>query len=60
LDSRVLLGEKSDIERELKNKVPQLMDEGGYIPAIDRPITPDVPFENYKYYVELLRELVGS
>ena len=40
-------------------KVPQMMESGGFIPAIDHSVPPDVPFENYVYYTELLRELTG-
>ncbi len=58
IDKRVLAKDKAAIEHELMRKVPQMIDSGGYIPAIDHAVPPDVPFENYVYYTELLRELV--
>jgi len=30
--------------------------QGGYIPAVDHAIHPDVPFENYKFFLKLMRE----
>jgi len=59
IDKRVLSKDKAAIEHELMRKVPQLIDYGGYIPGIDHTVPPDVPFENYKFYTELLRELTA-
>ncbi|MDH7480402.1 MAG: uroporphyrinogen decarboxylase family protein [Armatimonadota bacterium] len=57
IDKRVLAKGKAEIEHELLRKVPRLIDDGGYIPAIDHSVPPDVPFENYKFYIELLRKI---
>lgn len=57
IDKRVLARDRAAIENELRRKVPQLIEDGGYIPAIDHSVPPDVPFENYCYYTQLLREL---
>lgn len=59
IDKRVLSKDKAAIEHELKRKVPQMMDSGGFIPGIDHTVPPDVPFENYVFYTELLRELTS-
>ena len=59
IDKRVLSKDRTAIEHELVRKVPQMIDSGGFIPGIDHSVPPDVPFENYKFYVELLRELVA-
>ena len=59
IDKRVLSKDKAAIEHELKRKVPQMIDSGGYIPGVDHTVPPDVPFENYKFYTELLRELTA-
>jgi len=32
---------------------------GGYFPGCDHVIPPDVPFENFKYFINLLREIGG-
>ena len=58
IDKRVLSKDKAAIEHELMRKVPQMIDSGGFIPAIDHSVPPDVPFENYVFYTKLLHELV--
>lgn len=57
IDKRVLSKDKDAIKHELMRKVPQMMESGGFIPAIDHAVPPDVSFENYVYYTNLLREL---
>ena len=44
------------VEEEFNAKVPWLMEQGGYIPAIDDMILPDISFESMMKYVELVRE----
>jgi len=44
------------VEREFNRKVPWLMEQGGYLPAIDDMILPDISFESMMRYVELVRE----
>jgi uroporphyrinogen decarboxylase len=43
------------VEREVMSKVPWLMEQGGYIPAVDDMILPDISFASFMRYVELLR-----
>ncbi|MCS7181412.1 MAG: hypothetical protein NZ891_08720 [bacterium] len=38
-------------------KVPFLLKEGGYFPFVDHTVPPDVPLENFKYYLELVEEI---
>ncbi|MCX6374830.1 MAG: hypothetical protein NTU88_02105 [Armatimonadetes bacterium] len=57
IDKRVLSKDRAAIEHELTRKVPEMMDSGGFIPAIDHSVPPDVPFDNYRFYTERLREL---
>lgn len=59
IDKKVLLRDKRAIREEVMYKVPQLVEEGGYVPAIDHSVPPDVPFEHFRYYVGLLREIFG-
>ncbi len=47
---------RADIESEVMAKVPQLVKEGSYSPFVDHAVPPDVPFESFQYYVELLHE----
>lgn len=48
---------KKEIEYEVMSKVPFLMEKGGYIPAFDDAIMPDISFENVKYCVELIKSI---
>jgi hypothetical protein len=42
------------IEEEFYAKVPYLMEQGGYIPALDDLVMPDIPFAHYAHYVKLV------
>lgn len=44
------------VEREVCAKVPPLMAEGGYIPAVDDAIMPDIAFASYQRYLTLIRD----
>ncbi len=44
------------VEREFYAKVPALMANGGYIPAVDDAIMPDISFQSYRHYLDLVRE----
>ncbi|MBI2940768.1 MAG: hypothetical protein HYY04_10060 [Chloroflexi bacterium] len=59
LDKKVLTRDKQAIRDEVMRKVPKLVEEGGYIPAIDHSVPPDVSFEAFSYYVGLLKEIFG-
>jgi len=58
IDKRVLRDgcTKKEIEDEVMSKVPQLVKDGGFSPMIDHAVPPDVPFENFTYYIDLIRE----
>lgn len=45
------------VEAEFNAKVPELMEAGGYIPAIDDLVMPDMPYASLRRYVELVRGL---
>jgi len=55
IDKRVLARDKKAIEKEVMGKVPFLVSQGGYIPSLDHTVPPDVPFENYMYYLQLIK-----
>ena len=48
---------KTAIRREIEEKVPPLIADGGYVPLADGRIRSDVPYENYVYYRELLQKV---
>ncbi len=45
---------KDAIKREIEDKVPELLADGGYVPLADGRVREDVSFENYAYYRRLL------
>jgi len=58
IDKRVLAKDKKSIKTELESKLPYLLSSGGYIPFVDHLIPPDIPFENFEYYIELKKRLL--
>ena len=59
IDKRALAKGKKAIREEVMSKVPFLLEQGGYFPSIDHAVPPDVTFENYCYYINLMREVAG-
>ena len=57
IDLDTLRHGKEAIRREIEEKVPPLLAEGGYVPLADGRIREDVPYENYVYYRQLLRKV---
>ena len=57
IDKRALIRGKEAIDEELHAKVPWLISQGGYFPAVDHFTPPEVSFENYMYYLDTLRRL---
>ncbi len=59
IDKHVLRQSKEDIRRELEYKMQPLMQEGGIAFGLDHRIPNGTPLENYRYYVDLGREILG-
>ena len=57
IDLDALRKGKAAIRREIEEKVPPLIEEGGFIPLADGRVRADVPFENYVYYRQLLEKV---
>jgi len=57
VDKRALARGKEAIERELRGKVVPIVREGGYVPTVDHTVPPDVPLENFLYYLEIKRKV---
>lgn len=55
---RILAREKHDIEKEVYRLAP-LVEEGGFIGFCDHRVPPDVPLENYLFYLETVRKVWG-
>jgi hypothetical protein len=58
IDKRVLARDRHAIRAELEAKLPPLLEQGGYIPTLDHSVPPDVPYQNFLYYLELKREML--
>lgn len=56
LSRQALMDGPGAVEEEFYAKVPQLVAEGGYIPAPDDQILPDVTFQSYKRLMDLVRQ----
>jgi len=59
IDLDVLREGKEAIRRELEEKVPPLLEQGGYVPLADGRVRADISFENYIYYRELLERVTS-
>ncbi|HHN46323.1 MAG TPA: hypothetical protein ENN09_02675, partial [Planctomycetes bacterium] len=59
VDKRALAADRPTIDAEIARLMP-LIDEGGYIPHTDHSCPPDVPFDNYVYYMERLAAACGA
>lgn len=60
IDKRVLARSKQEIEREVLRKVPWLAMQGGYFPFVDHSVPPDVPLENFQYYLDLVKAAISD
>jgi len=60
LDKRELMRDKATLRQEVMRKVPFLASTGPYFPSPDHLVPIDMPFDNFCYYIELLREIRGD
>lgn len=59
IDKHVLRETKEDIRKELEYKLQPIMQQGGMIFGLDHRIPNGTPIENYRYYVDTGREILG-
>ncbi len=59
IDKRVLAIDPKAIDKEL-TRIRPIIEKGRYIPALDHLIPDDVPWENYCYYAEALKKIIGK
>lgn len=59
VDKRVLAGSHADIDAHLRTFIP-LIEEGGFIPTVDHTVPPDVPLENFLYYMQRKQDLLAG
>lgn len=55
IDKRKLSRGLKEIEEEILPKAEKLHARGGWIPAVDHAVPPDVPLENFKHMIDLLK-----
>jgi uroporphyrinogen decarboxylase len=60
IDKRALARSRREIEDELTSKLPALLEEGGYIPQLDHLAPPDIPYDNWRYYLAVKRRLLET
>jgi uroporphyrinogen decarboxylase len=60
LDKRELMRDRESLRREVMGKVPYLVETGPYFPSPDHLVPIDMPFDNFCYYIDLLREIRGD
>ena len=59
IDKHVLRTDKESIRKELEYKMQPMMREGGIAFGCDHRIPNGTPIDNYRYYVDLGREILG-
>lgn len=59
MDKRALARGREAIDAEFE-RVRPLIEEGGYVASPDHSLPPDVPFDNYRYFMERLGEVTGA
>ena len=55
IDKRALAGSREDIEAEVVPKLEACLHDGGFIPACDHGVPPDVSFDNFRYFRDIVR-----
>lgn len=58
VNKRKLIEGKKGIDEEMERLAP-LVEEGGFIPHVDHRCPPDVTLENYQYYLEKKKKILG-
>jgi uroporphyrinogen decarboxylase len=59
IDKQVFRKGKDAISHEVMSKVPFLLETGGYFPSLDHSIPPDISLEDFRFFINLLREIGG-
>lgn len=57
MDKRALAKDKKAMHHEL-DRAERMVAKGGWIPGFDHLIPPDVPWDNYSYFMQSLRKLI--
>jgi uroporphyrinogen-III decarboxylase len=60
VDKMKVMKGRDAIKKELNEKLPFLLERGGYIPSIDHLVPPDIALDDYLYYLELLKSMLWA
>ena len=56
MPTKALIGGKDMIDGAIEELTPLIL-QGGFFPALDDMVLPDISFENYEYYIKRLKEI---
>src|SRR5208337_2561874 len=59
-DKRVLAKGRKEIHGEVMRLYPFMMTSGGFTPNVDHSVPADVSFANYRYYIELTKQVAEN
>jgi hypothetical protein len=57
LDKRALTGGHAAIDEELQNRVPPMLEDGGYVPCLDHTVPPDVRLADFEFFIDSARAI---
>ncbi len=57
ISRQALMDGPKAVEKDFYSKVPHLIEKGGYVPAADDTILPDISFASFNHYIGLLKRL---
>ena len=57
IDKRALTQGDAAIEAEVMATVPALLETDGYIPCVDRILSPAIPLQGFRFYTELVAKV---
>jgi len=49
-----------EIDAELEAKLPLMRKTGGYAAGLDHRVVPQISLRNFQYYVNRVREILGT
>lgn len=60
VDKREIAKGPKAIEAELARSVTPIIEQGGYIPTIDHAVHPDISLDDFRYYLDAKRKILGG
>jgi uroporphyrinogen decarboxylase len=55
IDKRALAKDRASIRTEVQRVVPHFLESRRFIPTLDHTVPPDVPLDNFRFYLECVR-----